>query len=472
MTSFFKAGLLSAVLFLLCGSVAAQEIPVKIDVDHASFAYGPDQSLVELYLGIGAASLDFEEAENGYSARLALGLEIVRSATTNLDDATEDAVWRDSVVLNFVLPDTSGLGAGQHFIHQFRTIVPPGEYELRLTVPASATRPELELRRDVLVADFQEDTEPQLSDLILASEITRSDDRQSPFYKNGLDIRPSANQLFGEGLHGLYYYAEAYDTAELQQDDTYTVYTYVADANRPQSVADLENRQERDVRSPDVLVGHFDTSTLPSGSYFLRMALLNANNEAVVEQSRKFFVYNPGVERERPEPVELDFETSAYAEMSDEEAEQAMAHAELIANDSEKRRIRQLADLDAKKRFLLEFWQKRDDQPSTPINEFKEDFYQRVQYANDRYATNVQEGWRSDRGRVVIKYGLPNNVEPHLYDRNAAPHEIWYYNNIPGEGQATFVFADLTGFGSFELLHSSIPGERSLPNWQTELSGR
>jgi hypothetical protein len=63
-------------------------------------------------------------------------------------------------------------------------------------------------------------------------------------------------------------------------------------------------------------------------------------------------------------------------------------------------------------------------------------------------------------------------IEPHLYDRDMIPHEIWQYNNIPGEGRAVFVFADRNSFGRFELIHSSVPGERSLPDWQEELRRR
>lgn len=117
----------------------------------------------------------------------------------------------------------------------------------------------------------------------------------------------------------------------------------------------------------------------------------------------------------------------------------------------------------------MEFWQKRDESPGTPINEFQEEFYRRLQYANDRYSSNRRQGWTTDRGRTILRYGLPSSVEPHIYDREQAPHEIWEYNNIPGEGRAMFVFADLTGFGDFELIHSTVPGERTLPNWRQEL---
>ena len=50
-----------------------------------------------------------------------------------------------------------------------------------------------------------------------------------------------------------------------------------------------------------------------------------------------------------------------------------------------------------------------------------------------------------------------------------APYEIWEYTNIPGEGRALFVFADVSGFSEFELIHSDVTGERQSANWRQEL---
>ncbi|MDX1545544.1 MAG: GWxTD domain-containing protein, partial [Rhodothermales bacterium] len=186
----------------------------------------------------------------------------------------------------------------------------------------------------------------------------------------------------------------------------------------------------------------------------------------------KFFVYNPHVARAQPVAFEESFETSPYATMPEEEVERAFGHVDVIANEQERRRMRNIQDLDERRRFLMEFWQKRDPNPGTPINEFREEYYGRIQYANERYSNSMREGWKTDRGRVLIKYGMPGQIEPHLYDRDVLPYELWQYNNIPGEGQAVFIFYDPTGFGEFELLHSSVTGERKSANWEDELRQR
>lgn len=445
-------------------------MPIQLDVDHATFAYDDGQALLEIYLAFEAASLTYTAADGGFLAELEVRLALVRSTQATLDGTPTDPVWSEAIPLSFMVPDTTTLVEGQHFVHQVRASVAPGEYELRATIPAGAPGldQELSVRRDVLVQNYAKANSVSVSDVTLASQITPSQNNEDPFFKNGMLIRPNANQLFGSGLNFLFYYAEAYGLDQVDASTgKYTVFTYIAEANIPQPMPNFQRRAERSLRSPDVLVGSFNIKSLPSGSYFLRIALLNENNEAITEQTRKFFVYNPDVQVERPVAVETDFESSQYAHMDEEEVDRMAKHIRAIAADSEWKRLRSIKDLDERRRFMMDFWQARDPNASTPVNEYQENFYALVQYANDRYTTSFTEGWATDRGQVLLKYGTPTAVEPHLFDRGMAPYEVWEYNNISGEGQSMFVFADMDGFGRFELLHSTVTGERQEQNWQS-----
>ena len=471
----FSAASSLALLIALFAAPAAwgQRAPaLQIDLDQAVFAFDENQSLVELYLAFEAATLTFDAAEAGFRAQLQVDATIQRASSATLQGSPTEAVWADSLNLSFVIADTSGLAPGQQFVHQIRTTVPPGEYEVLIFIGGDPVtgRTDVTIRREIVVSDFADSQDVELSDVTLASEIRRAENRDEPFYKNGLVVRPNANQLFGTGLSHIFFYAEAYNLDHLAPlENEYTVFSYIAEANLPQPLPDLQRRTPRPLRSPDVVVGSFDLAKLPSGSYFLRIALLNSKNEALVERSRKFYVFNPGVEREAIAGLDEDFENSRYANMPVEEVETAIDHIQIVATEAERRRVRSIADLDERRRFLMEFWLKRDPNPTTPVNEFQEQFYQRLQYANDRYKSSFQEGWETDRGRALIKYGSPVDVEMHLYDRDTVPYEIWSYNNIPGEGQAIFIFADRDGYGLFELLHSSVSGERKMGNWQAEL---
>lgn len=443
---------------------------LDIGVDYAAFAYSPSESLVEIYLGIGAASLDYAAADSGYQATVPMEFGLWHASDATLESTPEAAVWTQSYAMDFDVPDTSALAAGQVFVRQVRVAVPPGEYELRVAVAAGGDAP-LSAARDLIVPDFAVPDACAFSDVTLASQIRQSDDREDAFYKNGLFILPNARELYGEGASMLFYYAEAYNTdCAATAADEYTLLTYVAEANRPAPIAGMQKRTVRKVKSTDVLIGTFQLNELVSGTYFLRFAILNAENESVVEQSRKFFVYNPSISGIAAEDeATVSFESSGYATMPEEEVETALGHVRTIATEQEDRRIRRSTDLDEKRRFLMEFWQVRDPSPGTAVNEFRDGFYSRLMYANERYSIRSREGWDTDRGQVLIKYGVPSSIEPHLYERGLKPYEIWQYNSIPGEGQAQFVFADLDGFGDFELIHSTVAGERKMANWLSEL---
>ncbi len=457
---------------VLCAGAlpCAAQLPIDVNVEYATFKYDAAESIVEIYLAFGAASLGYASQDSGFVARVPTELSLWRATDAALEGTPGGAVWEHATTLDFTAADTSSIAEGQYYIRQMRITVPSGEYELRVVAVAPSGQV-VEIRRDLIIPDYATSDGCAISDITLATRITRSTDRSDPFFKNGLMIQPNANHLFGEGMSTLWYYAEAYNTDCAASDDgNYTLLAFVSEANAPMPISELQKRSPRQARPVDVLAGSFLLNSLPTGSYFLVLALLNEANEAEVEQTRKFFVYNPSViVGEAEAPVAETFEISEYATMPEEELERGLEHIRIVANESEMQRLGRIQDLDERRRFLMDFWRVRDPEPNSRANEFREQFYTLLGYANERYSTRSEEGWRSDQGRVLIKYGQPESIEPRLYETNFKPHEIWSYNNIAGEGQASFIFADLNGFGVFELIHSTVSGERSMAGWQTEL---
>lgn len=452
------------VLFSMVTPAAAQPaLPVQLDVDQSVFALDAEHSLVELYFGFGIKPEQFQQNDQGYGARLPLQVTLASSSG--------EPAWSDSTVLNFVVADTAGLSAGSSFLHQIRAPLTPGAYELRVTIPRDerSGRQELQIRRAIEVPSFGESGKAAISDLTLASSVQPGADRNDPFYRNGLVVRPNAGLLYGKGLPQLFYYAETYNAGTLGGGDgQYTVRVYVTGANGTEPAAGLVKQIEREVRSPDVLVGSFDLAGLSTGAYVLHLALMDDTGKPTLEETRKFFVFNPDVAA-AGRMVDMTFEGSPYATMPESEVKIQIEHLDALATERERRRLRNLTDLDDQRRFLMDFWNKRNPVPGSAVNTFKEEFYRRLHYANERYSSGPMQGWKTDRGRTLIKYGSPTNIDPHLYERDLLPHEIWRYDNIPGEGESIFVFADRNGFGQFELVHSNVAGERSLPDWEQEL---
>ncbi len=140
-----------------------------------------------------------------------------------------------------------------------------------------------------------------------------------------------------------------------------------------------------------------------------------------------------------------------------------------IINDRERAAFQSLTTDEEREHFIEQFWQRRDPTPGTPRNEFKEEHYRRIAYANQHFASFVS-GWKTDRGRVYIVYGPPDEIESH--PGGAAPYEVWFYKLGPEDSPAWAFFAGsdyrLAPAGS--ALRASIPpqtppvpGVRELP---------
>jgi len=142
-----------------------------------------------------------------------------------------------------------------------------------------------------------------------------------------------------------------------------------------------------------------------------------------------------------------------------------------IITDEERKAFKKLATDDERERFIEEFWRRRDPDPDTDENEFKEEYYERIAYANEHFASGIP-GWKSDRGRIWIMYGKPDGRETHpmggSYDRpsyegggstSTYPFETWFYRYLAGVGSGIEIeFVDPTGSGEYRLARN--PNEK------------
>jgi GWxTD domain-containing protein len=135
-----------------------------------------------------------------------------------------------------------------------------------------------------------------------------------------------------------------------------------------------------------------------------------------------------------------------------------------IITDEERAAFKRLASDEERESFIESFWLRRDPTPDTEENEFKEEHYRRIAYANDHYASGIP-GWKTDRGRIYITYGPPDEIESHpsggTYERpmeegggetSTYPFEQWRYRYLEGIGTNIIIeFVDPTMSGEYHL---------------------
>jgi GWxTD domain-containing protein len=135
-----------------------------------------------------------------------------------------------------------------------------------------------------------------------------------------------------------------------------------------------------------------------------------------------------------------------------------------IITDEERAAFKQLSNDEERDQFIEQFWLRRDPTPDTAENEYKEEHYRRIAYANEHFAAGVP-GWKTDRGRMYIIYGPPASIESHpsggSYFRPAEegggqtstyPFETWNYRYIEGVGQNVDIeFVDTCMCGEYHM---------------------
>ncbi|MBA2621894.1 MAG: GWxTD domain-containing protein [Acidobacteria bacterium] len=142
-----------------------------------------------------------------------------------------------------------------------------------------------------------------------------------------------------------------------------------------------------------------------------------------------------------------------------------------IITGDEKKAFGKLANDEERENFIENFWRRRDPNPDTEENEYREQYYERIAYANEHYASGIP-GWKTDRGRIYITFGKPDSVESHpsggSYDRpsyegggstTTYPFETWFYRHLDNVGEGIEIeFVDPTGTGEYRIARS--PNEK------------
>jgi GWxTD domain-containing protein len=135
-----------------------------------------------------------------------------------------------------------------------------------------------------------------------------------------------------------------------------------------------------------------------------------------------------------------------------------------IITDEEQKAFKLLSNDEERDQFIEAFWQRRDPTPDTVENEFKEEHYRRMEYANEHFAAGIP-GWKSDRGRIYIMYGPADEIEAHpsggSYERpmeegggetSTYPFEDWRYRYLEGVGQEVIIeFVDTCMCGDYHM---------------------
>src|SRR5690348_13221417 len=170
-----------------------------------------------------------------------------------------------------------------------------------------------------------------------------------------------------------------------------------------------------------------------------------------------------------PAPQKMDKETKRKMRRTLKELDSAYRQwltedVTYIISPDERNAFLQLDTNEEREQFIEQFWLRRSSNPDLPDNDFKEEHYRRIAYANEHYASGIP-GWKTDRGRMYIMWGPPDEIESHptggTYDRpmeegggstSTYPWETWRWRYLEGIGENIILeFVDPSGSGEYHM---------------------
>jgi len=450
--------LLLAINFFLFPQTKQKQF--DFEFDYAQFGYDSTSNYIELYYSFGQQSLLKSERDSNIYEEGILHVEI-------LDSLTGEQVVNKDWKISYSPKDSSKMT--NSLVGVINLLLPSGKYKMIVTGEDSLQSSFSKSAEEYLIVKPFIKNNISMSDIQFASNIVQgSPNKTSIFYKNSYEVIPLPTSVYGENQPVLFYYLELYNLQSVNNDVPMKLNTFVYSSqgqmvyNKTRTIA-----SKVDAR---VEVGTVLTNKLATDSYTLIIALIDSVGNYGVSSSKRFFIYNPSVQANDSldNKSATNILATQFGVMSEEELDDLFDKSEYIASAAEIEQYESLNNVDGKRTFINQFWNGRDSNPSTPRNEFYLEYLKRIQHCNQVFGALGKEGWKTDRGRIYLKYGEPSEIERFPNQLDTKPYEIWHYNEL--QGGVIFIFADLTNFSDYQLINSTARGELRDDNWQRRIN--
>ena len=418
--------------------------------------YRTDRTLVNGFVRVPHGMLSAVTPGPAGSAAYTVALRVTDQGGTELvrDQWTRQVPWAATQV------------RGAESVEPFAFTLAPGRYDVQIEVRDSASG----RRQQVAVPVTGFAARPGASDLLLAYWIRQATGpgdtvpAAGEFRKGDLFLASAPELTLVPSHPAVAYYCEVY--RDSGGPVPWQVQVRGADGRAVVTTAPAQTTLGA---GGGPIAASVDLTGLPPGDYTLAM-VVGAGADTL---TRTAAFHMAGFETERAlqdvaqqQTVEpSDVFTTATEDLLD-----SLFAPLVYVGQSEELSVYKGLSLEGKRRFLRAFWRRRDPTPGTPANEERVGFYARIATANERFregGASQIPGWRTDRGRVFIKYGDPDLT---LHRPEAGPDRPWEAWKYTTRRQLKFVFLDQTRLGNYSLIYTTDRLERNPGDWEHLLS--
>lgn len=372
------------------------------------FSDEPGKTRVDIFIQVPYSHIQFVKTDDGFSGSYSVTVSV-------FDEEKERLIVEKSWVEKITAKEFEQTTSKNNFNLSLRSVIlEPGKYLVRSEMQ------DLDSKKSVVKEELfmvkRMDSQLALSDIMLIAKQTLVNGN------NKIVPNVSKNVALQKEEQGLQFFFEAHSGEPKNVSIEYSLI---------EAGKDVISRDTVDKRldSGNTQIFHtINNVQLGMGDYLIKADIIDNSGNLVASTEKSFFSRWIGM------PSTINDINKAVDEMI------------YIASGGEVDDIKESKTQEEKLQHFLEFWKKKDPTPQTEDNPVFEEYYRRVEYANQNFSHYI-EGWRTDRGMVFIILGSPNNVDRHPFEYDSKPYEVWEYYEL----NKYFVFVDETGFGDYRL---------------------
>ncbi len=434
----------------------SQGSKLKTYIDTKQF-YAPGiGNYLEVYMQFVSYSVLYKNEGNGLRSKVLISVEIADTTQTVFSD-------------RYVLESPEAIDSIQDdFYEVLRIQLNPGKYTMKLNLlDVNKEGSEISGNLPITIQDFSKNT--KISDIIVA-EFAYPSDEQTNFNKSGYHIIPMLSSFYATDSKNLPIYLELYGTEGIMDSTFLLSYRMIntKDATEMQGFSKTFSYKKGPVIPVFESINIEDLST---GNYQLEVRVSRSSNEILAVQTYDFERSNENNSMFTMENLQLDpaFQASIPTDS-------VLYFLESLIPISKPAEIKNIIEtlksknVENARKHLQGYWV-----ITSPTNSYESwlRYKAQVVFVQDIYGNNFQEGFETDRGRVYLKYGAPNQVNARESSPSEYPYEIWTYNKIGIYSNKRFIFynPDLVN-NAYRLLHSDMLGELKNPAWPQILAKR
>lgn len=411
---------------------------LELTIDALSFKADSGRAYVELHFDLPRALITFSKDDDNQAYFGALKFEVLIQ-----NDSVSLA--RDEWRLEDIAETKEQVISGQHIVDTRIYQMFAGDYQALVTITDSISGNKTFYNKHFNVPSYP-DSVFSFSDVQLAIHIVEGNVHPR-FNRGEFSIIPNPRRLFAPPTP-IFFYLEIYPASGDNLEREYTLERSILSSS--QTILNELPPIVRRGSAPFAVIDTIPTADLSGDTYYLQLKITCGDLSST--RTSKFFIYQPGGSRTALIPQIYD-----SAAVLDEFAQVEF----LLTREQVAQAIKM--SVSEKGWFLERFWKRYDDDPETPEVPLRKVFRTRVAEADARWTNSRSPGHQSDRGRIYVVHGEPDDREIHTLDLHAKPYEIWTYNSL--QGGVIFAFVDRSALGEFTLVHSTFRGEVFNPDW-------